>query len=61
MDPQPKTASDLYGGEFRGRRRRHRPEIIEGATHLFGEPGTLDQVAALARIWFQRHLKSAQS
>jgi putative phosphoribosyl transferase len=35
-------------------------EIIDGATHLFEEPGTLDQVAALARNWFQKHLKSAQ-
>lgn len=33
-----------------------RLEIISGATHLFEEPGTLDQVAALALNWFQRHL-----
>jgi len=38
----------------------HKLEIIEGATHLFEEPGTLDQVAVLARNWFHRHLKSAQ-
>ncbi len=37
----------------------HKLEIIEGATHLFEEPGTLDQVAVLARNWFHRHLKSA--
>jgi hypothetical protein len=30
--------------------------IVPGATHLFEEPGALDQVAALARQWFQRHL-----
>jgi putative phosphoribosyl transferase len=30
--------------------------IIPGATHLFEEPGALDQVAQLAREWFQRHL-----
>ena len=30
--------------------------IIPGATHLFEEPGALDQVAWLAREWFQRHL-----
>jgi putative phosphoribosyl transferase len=29
-------------------------EIIPGATHLFEEPGALDQVARLARDWFQR-------
>lgn len=38
----------------------HKLEIIDGATHLFEEPGTLDQVAALARSWFQRYLKSAR-
>ncbi len=30
--------------------------IVEGATHLFEEPGALEQVAALARDWFLRHL-----
>ncbi|MCL9760101.1 phosphoribosyltransferase family protein [Frankia sp. AiPa1] len=30
----------------------HRLEIVPGATHLFGEPGTLAQAAALARDWF---------
>ena len=38
----------------------HRLEIIEGATHLFEEPGALDQVAVLARNWFHGHLRSAQ-
>jgi pimeloyl-ACP methyl ester carboxylesterase len=31
-------------------------EIVEGATHLFEEPGTLEQVAVLARDWFLEHL-----
>jgi putative phosphoribosyl transferase len=31
-------------------------EIVEGATHLFEEPGTLDQVAHLARDWFRRFM-----
>ena len=31
-------------------------EIVPGATHLFEEPGTLDQVVALARDWFASHL-----
>lgn len=31
--------------------------IIEGATHLFEEPGTLEQVADHACKWFRRHLK----
>jgi pimeloyl-ACP methyl ester carboxylesterase len=32
-----------------------RVEIVAGATHLFEEPGKLDEVAALARDWFARH------
>ncbi len=31
-------------------------EIILGATHLFEEPGTLQEVAQLARQWFRRYL-----
>ena len=30
--------------------------LIPGASHLFEEPGTLEQVAALASDWFQKHL-----
>jgi pimeloyl-ACP methyl ester carboxylesterase len=30
--------------------------IVPDAGHLFEEPGTLEQVAALARAWFLRHL-----
>jgi pimeloyl-ACP methyl ester carboxylesterase len=30
--------------------------IVPGATHLFEEAGALDEVARLARDWFQRHL-----
>src|SRR5882762_4771616 len=30
--------------------------IVPGATHLFEEPGTLEQVARLAADWFQNHL-----
>jgi len=30
--------------------------IVPGATHLFEEPGALDQVGLLARDWFERHL-----
>jgi pimeloyl-ACP methyl ester carboxylesterase len=33
--------------------------IVPGATHLFEEPGALDEVARLAREWFQRHLIQA--
>lgn len=30
--------------------------IIPGATHLFEEPGTLEQVPRLARFWFEQYL-----
>ncbi len=33
-----------------------RLEIVPGATHLFEEPGTLEQVARLACEWFLRFL-----
>jgi putative phosphoribosyl transferase len=36
--------------------REKRLEIVPGATHLFEEPGTLDQAALLARGWFGRFL-----
>jgi putative phosphoribosyl transferase len=35
--------------------------IVPGATHLFEEPGALDQVARLARDWFERHLKRTKA
>jgi dienelactone hydrolase len=34
-------------------------EVVPGATHLFEEPGTLDEVARLARAWFERWLTRA--
>jgi len=30
--------------------------IVKGATHLFEEPGTLQEVARLAAAWFKHHL-----
>ena len=35
--------------------------IIPGASHLFEEPGTLEQVAREALHWFERHLSPASS
>jgi putative phosphoribosyl transferase len=32
-------------------------EIVPGATHLFEEPGALEQVAVLASGWFVRHFE----
>src|SRR5437764_12610268 len=34
-------------------------EIVPGATHLFEEPGTLEEVARLASNWFEQYLKPA--
>lgn len=36
-----------------------RLEIVEGASHLFEEPGTLEQVAQLASAWFREHVCGA--
>jgi putative phosphoribosyl transferase len=33
--------------------------IVDGATHLFDEPGTLEAVAARAAAWFNRHLRGS--
>jgi putative phosphoribosyl transferase len=37
-------------------RAPHRVEVVEGAGHLFEEPGTLEAVAELAGDWFLTHL-----
>jgi pimeloyl-ACP methyl ester carboxylesterase len=39
----------------------HRVEVVEGATHLFEEPGTLAVVAGLASDWFLAHLPAPAS
>jgi len=36
-----------------------RLEIVPGATHLFEEPGALEEVARLARHWFARHVAAS--
>ena len=35
-----------------------RMEIVPGATHLFEEPGALEEVARLASDWFGRYLRT---
>jgi putative phosphoribosyl transferase len=42
--------------ELRG---EHQLVVVPGATHLFEEPGALDQVARYARDWFVTHLGAA--
>jgi putative phosphoribosyl transferase len=36
----------------------HQLAVVAGATHLFEEPGTLEQVADLAIDWFEAHLSA---
>ena len=38
-----------------------RLEIVPGATHLFEEPGALEEVARLAREWFERYLTPTEA
>ena len=38
-----------------------RLEIVPGATHLFEEPGALEEVARLAREWFERYLMPTEA
>ena len=37
-------------------RCEHQLEVVAGATHLFEEPGKLEEVSALAALWFITHL-----
>jgi len=39
----------------------HQLAVIPGATHLFEEPGALEEVASLAGDWFSRFSRSASS
>jgi putative phosphoribosyl transferase len=33
-------------------------QVVEGASHVFEEPGTLEAVARLATAWFKTHLRA---
>ncbi|MHB1667977.1 MAG: dienelactone hydrolase family protein [Thiomonas sp.] len=39
----------------------HRTAIVPNATHLFEEPGKLEQVSRLAAAWFATHLSATNS
>jgi dienelactone hydrolase len=52
---------ELNRQAMRKLRGETRLEIIPGASHLFEEPGTLEQVARLARNWFLDHLRAIPS
>jgi dienelactone hydrolase len=53
---------ELNEQAFQQLRARKELVIVPGATHLFEEPGTLEEVARLASDWFTQHLavKAAQ-
>lgn len=57
-DPQ---VLDLNRQALEALRCEKQLSVVEGARHLFEEPGTLEQVAALAANWFARHLSGAHA
>jgi putative phosphoribosyl transferase len=52
---------DLNRQAQAGLRGESKLAVVPGATHLFGEPGTLEQAAGLARDWFVSHLMPERS
>jgi dienelactone hydrolase len=54
---------ELNRGAYKQLRQARRRElvIVPGATHLFEEPGALEEVAHLAGDWFIRHLALADT
>jgi len=48
--------------EIAARRMRciHRLHVVHAATHLFEEPGALEEVATIAADWFLQHMQSAR-
>ncbi|TDE23805.1 dienelactone hydrolase family protein [Actinomadura sp. 6K520] len=53
-DPQVLRLNDDAAGRMHA--AEHRLEIVPHASHLFEEPGTLEQVTAMAARWFDRYL-----
>ena len=53
-DPQVLRLNDDAAGRMHG--ALHRLEIVPHASHLFEEPGTLEQVTDMAARWFGRYL-----
>jgi putative phosphoribosyl transferase len=50
---------ELNEAAFARLRCEKRMVLVEGATHLFEEPGAIEAVAELAKAWFLQHLGSA--
>jgi putative phosphoribosyl transferase len=51
-----RTVIELNHEAYAALRCEKQVEIVSGATHLFEEPGTLEEVATLATAWFVQHL-----
>jgi dienelactone hydrolase len=49
---------ELNQGAYRLLKAERKLKIVPGATHLFEEPGALEEVARLAAEWFKLHLLS---
>ena len=49
---------ELNRGAMRRMRAQVELTLVDGATHLFEEPGALEQVSALAAGWCDRHLRA---
>jgi hypothetical protein len=47
---------DLNRQAYEQLQSEKRLDVVPGATHLFEEPGALEQVAVLASDWFAEHL-----
>jgi putative phosphoribosyl transferase len=52
---------ELNQQAYKQLRCEKRLTIVPGATHLFEEPGALEEVARLASEWFSRYLRSQHS
>lgn len=50
------TVLDLNREAFARMQCEKRLAVVPGATHLFEEPGTLEQVSELAAAWFSEHM-----
>jgi alpha-beta hydrolase superfamily lysophospholipase len=55
------TVLSLNRQAQRSLRCENRLTVVPGATHLFDEPGTLEQAARLAAAWFVEHCRGDRS
>jgi putative phosphoribosyl transferase len=55
------TVIELNQAAYAALHCEKRIAIVPGATHLFEEPGTLQEAAAIATAWFVRHFQERES